>query len=160
MCLDCLSNLTLRSKNSNVSVATSIASWMFLVGSTLLMWSKNILSWSMLCGQTIKILSLNIFQQIVVEVYCKGLTSKYWMAISLWKHNIWGPGAAPSLCKKCLILKMDLLHSKHNLRTSVMQAVGGNWSCLASGILLTYWWYQNLLTYNQMLMCYFYLSYQ
>ena len=45
-----------------------------------------------------------------------------------------------------------------------MQAVGGNWSCLASRMLLTafnteilsilepYWYYQNLLTYNQLLM--------
>ena len=45
-----------------------------------------------------------------------------------------------------------------------MQAVGGNWSCLAPRMLLTafnteiltilepYWYYQNLLTYNQLLM--------
>ena len=45
--------------------------------------------------------------------------------------------AVPSLCKKCLLLKIGLLHSKRNLRASIMQAVGGNWSCLASRMLLT-----------------------
>ena len=40
-----------------------------------------------------------------------------------------------SLCKKCLLLKMELLHSKHNLRASI--SVDGYWSCLASRMLLT-----------------------
>ena len=43
----------------------------------------------------------------------------------------------PSLCKKCLLLKIELLHSKHNLRASIMQAIDGSWSCLASRMLLT-----------------------
>ena len=35
------------------------------------------------------------------------------------------------------MFKSELLHSKHNLRASIMQAVGENWSCLVSGTLLT-----------------------
>ena len=37
---------------------------------------------------------------------------------------------------KCLLLKTELLNSKHNLRALMMQVVGGNWSCLAPRILL------------------------
>ena len=50
-------------------------------------------------------------------------------------------------CKKYLLLKiellhfkyskMELLHLKHNLRASLMQALGENWSCQASRMLLT-----------------------
>ena len=36
-----------------------------------------------------------------------------------------------------MLLKIVLLYSKHNLRASIMQVVCGNWSCLASRILLT-----------------------
>ena len=32
---------------------------------------------------------------------------------------------------------MELLHLKHNLRASLMQALGENWSCQASRMLLT-----------------------
>ena len=31
-----------------------------------------------------------------------------------------------SFCRKCLLVKAELLHSKHNLRASVMQTVGGD----------------------------------
>ena len=34
-------------------------------------------------------------------------------------------------------LKIELLHSKHNLTASVMEVVGGNWSCIESRMLLT-----------------------
>ena len=47
----------------------------------------------------------------------------------LYRHSV--------IIKKCLLLKKELLHSKHNLRASIMQVVGGNWSCLASRMLLT-----------------------
>ena len=59
------------------------------------------------------------------------------MAISLWEHDIWESCAVPSICKKCLLLKIELLHFKHNLRASIMQVVGGNWSYLVSRMLLT-----------------------
>ena len=89
-----------------------------------------------LCDQTKKI-SQSLFQQIVAGVCSKALTSKYWMAISVYECDIWRPCAVLSLCKKCLLLKIELLHSKHNLRVSIMQAVGRNWFCLASRTLLT-----------------------
>ena len=42
-----------------------------------------------------------------------------------------------TLCCNCLLLKIELLHSKRHLRASIIQTAGGNWSCLASTILLT-----------------------
>ena len=45
--------------------------------------------------------------------------------------------AVSKLCGKCLLLKTELLHSKDNLRASIMHPLGGSWSCLVSRMLLT-----------------------
>ena len=55
---------------------------------------------------------------------------------------------------RMFVIKIELIHSKHNLRASVMQVVGGNWSCLALRMLLTAFNLEilliirNILTYN------------
>ena len=55
---------------------------------------------------------------------------------------------------RMFVIKIELIHSKHNLRASIMQVVGGNWSCLALRMLLTAFNLEilliirNILTYN------------
>ena len=58
------------------------------------------------------------------------------------------------LSVRMFVIKIELIHSKHNLRASIMQVVGGNWSCLALRMLLTAFNLEilliirNILTYN------------
>ena len=55
---------------------------------------------------------------------------------------------------RMFVIKIELIQSKHNLRASIMQVVGGNWSCLALRMLLTAFNLEilliirNILTYN------------
>ena len=84
-CLDSIDYLfrNLKSKNSNVcSNFHSKLNFFSRVNFV------HVKSSSIPCGQTIKISSINLFQQIVKGVYSKTLTSKYWVAISLYEHDI------------------------------------------------------------------------
>ena len=72
-----LSNLSLRSKNSNVSIACIHSKLKFFSRVNFVRVIKNISSSSILCDQAIKISSLNLFRQIDTEAYSEGITSKY-----------------------------------------------------------------------------------
>ena len=48
------------------------------------------------------------------------------MIMSPYEQDICGPCAVPFVWRKCLLLKTELLDSKHDLRASIIQSVGGN----------------------------------
>ena len=105
MCLYSLSNLSLRSKNSNTSFATSIVILIFFVLSMLFIQRKNKSRASLECGQTKNTSSRNLFQPITEGQYCGTFLSKLSMAMSVFEKDIWGAWAEPSVWGKCLLFR-------------------------------------------------------
>ena len=74
--------------------------------------------------QIVKISSWNLFQSVGWKWYCKAAASNLDIAISLYEQDIYGPCTLPSVCRKFLLLKIELLYFKQSSKPSEKHSFG------------------------------------
>ena len=57
--------------------------------------------------------------------YSEAAVSNLGIAISLYEQDIYGTSTVPSVCRKFLLLKIELLHVKQSSKPSKIHSVGG-----------------------------------
>ena len=83
---------------------------------------------------------LKIFSKpITVGLYYNAFLSNCSVVMPPYDQDMWGAWAVPSSRKKCFLLKMELIHFRHNSSASIIQRVGGNCYSLASKAFFTAW---------------------